>query len=303
MPSVGPPARRRHSHESGAAAPERYNHPENRNLAFGSQRSNMSSTDDTGVPPGPAPGKPPVHHTGIGGRIRNYFLTGLVVAGPLAITVWLTWSFITWVDDLVRPFVPVAYRPETYLPGKIPGTGLIIAFVALTLLGFLTANLVGRTLVEAGERLLDRMPLVRSLYKGLKQVFETLFSESGSSFRTVGLVEFPAPGMWSLVFLSQRPSKEIVARLPSREEHVSVFLPCTPNPTTGFFFYVARSAVIELDLPVEAAAKLIMSAGLIQPGNGDSAKKLAALAEAAKAATAARVEHAPEREGKTGLVS
>jgi len=97
------------------------------------------------------------------------------VAGPLAITVYLTWSFITWVDDLVRPFMPVALRPETYLPWKVPGTGLVIAFVTLTLLGFLTANLVGRTLVEAGETLLNRMPLVRSIYKGLKQVFETLF--------------------------------------------------------------------------------------------------------------------------------
>src|SRR5215471_13275726 len=267
----------------------------------------MSSTDDPGPPPGPPPSKPPANPMRVGGRIRNYFLTGLVVAGPLAITVWLTWSFITWVDDVVRPFVPVAYRPETYLetylpekipgtnfylPGKIPGTGLIIAFLALTVLGFLTANLVGRKLVEFGERLLDRMPLVRSIYKGLKQVFETLFSESGSSFRTVGLVEFPAPGMWSLVFLSQRPSKEIVSRLPSREEHVSVFLPCTPNPTTGFFFFVARSAVIELDIPVEAAAKLIMSAGLIQPGNGGNAKKLAALAEAAKTARATRIEPA-----------
>jgi uncharacterized membrane protein len=237
--------------------------------------------------------------TGVGARLRNYFLTGLVVAGPIAITVWLTWSFITYVDALVQPFVPENYRPETYLyllrqipwlgayvPGKIPGTGLIIVFVSLTLLGFLTANLVGRTLVELGERILDRMPLVRSIYKGLKQVFETLFSQSGSSFRTVGLVEFPAPGMWSLVFLSQRPSYEITSRLPTQEEYVSVFLPCTPNPTTGFFFYVARSAVIELDLPVEAAAKLIMSAGLIQPGNGDTVKKLAAFAEAAKAARA-----------------
>jgi uncharacterized membrane protein len=244
--------------------------------------------------------------TGIGARIRNYFLTGLVVAGPIAITIWLTWSFITWVDDLVRPFVPVDYRPETYLPseipwlglhwhlpGRIPGTGLIIVFVTLTLLGFLTANLVGRTLVELGERLLDRMPLVRSIYKGLKQVFETLFSQSGSSFRTVGLVEFPAPGMWSLVFLSQRPSDDITARLPNREEYVSVFLPCTPNPTTGFFFYVVRSAVIELDIPVEAAAKLIMSAGLIQPGNGDNNKKLAAFAEAAKTARAANANVAP----------
>jgi len=243
----------------------------------------MNSTDDSITPPTvpAAPEKP--HQQGIGARIRNYFLTGLVVAGPVIITVWLTWSFITWVDDLVRPFVPVAYRPETYLPGKIPGTGLVIAFLALTLLGFLAANLVGRTLVEAGERLLDRMPLVRSIYKGLKQVFETLFSESGSSFRTVGLIEFPSPGMWSLVFLSQPPSQEIVSRLPGREEHVSVFMPCTPNPTTGFFFYVPRSGVIELDIPVEAAAKLIMSAGLIQPTSGDGPKRLAALAEAAKA--------------------
>ena len=260
----------------------------------------MSSVDDPGIPPGVPPAKPPVHYLGIGARVRNYFLTGLVVAGPLAITVWLTWSFITWVDDLVRPFIPVAYRPETYLPGKIPGSGLVIAFVALTLLGFLTANLVGRKLVEAGEHLLDRMPLVRSIYKGLKQVFETLFSESGSSFRTVALIEFPAPGMWSLVFLSQRPSNEIVARLPRREEYVSVFMPCTPNPTTGFFFYVERSAVIELDIPVEAAAKLIMSAGLIQPGNGNGTKKLAALAETAKLANAARIEHAGEQSGKVG---
>ncbi len=232
-----------------------------------------------------------VHHTSIGGRIRNYFLTGVVVAGPLAITAYLTWAFVTWVDDLVRPFIPVAYRPETYLPGRIPGTGLVVAFAVLTLLGFLTANLVGRTLVEAGEVILDRMPLVRSIYKGLKQVFETLFSKSGSSFRRVGLVEFPSPGMWSLVFLSQAPGGDIAAKLPGQEEHVSVFMPCTPNPTTGFYFYVPRSQIIELDIPVEAAAKLIMSAGLIQP-NGDQ-KKLAALAEAARAARPARSERSP----------
>jgi len=248
----------------------------------------MTANHDPAAPPAIDPGKPHHHPRGIGARIRNYFLTGLVVGGPLAITIWLTWSFITWVDDLVRPFVPVAYRPETYLPGKIPGTGLVIAFLALTLLGFLAANLVGRTLVEAGERLLGRMPLVRSLYKGLKQVFETLFSESGSSFRTVALVEFPAPGMWSLVFLSQPPSEHIASHLPSQEPYVSAFMPCTPNPTTGFFFYVPRSGIIELDIPVEAAAKLIMSAGLIQPGIGDPQKKIAALADAARTAQLVR---------------
>ena len=231
----------------------------------------------------------PVHHSGVGARIRNYFLTGLIVAGPVAITLYLTWSFVTWVDDLVRPFIPVVYRPETYLPVKIPGLGLIFAFVAVTLLGFLTANLVGRTLVEFGELLLERMPIVRPIYKGLKQVFETLFSGSGSSFRKVGLVQFPAPEMWSLVFLSQTAGREITERLPREEDYVSVFMPCTPNPTTGFFFYVARSDIIELDIPVEAAAKLIMSAGLIQPdGGADAQKKLLALAEAAKIARTSR---------------
>jgi uncharacterized membrane protein len=222
----------------------------------------------------------PVHH-GIGSRIRNYFLTGLIVTGPVAITLWLAWSFVTWVDDFMRPFIPVAYRPETYLPVHVPGTGLIVAFVSLTLLGFLTANLVGRTLVEFGEEILNRMPIIRPIYKSLKQIFETLFSKSGSTFRKVGLVEFPAPGMWSLIFLSQPPSKDIAARLPDTE-HVSAFMPCTPNPTTGFFFFVPRRAIIDLDLSVEAAMTLLMSAGMVQPK--DAQQKLAALAETARAA-------------------
>jgi uncharacterized membrane protein len=227
-----------------------------------------------------ANGAPPP--LGAWARVRNYFLTGLIVTGPLAITAYLTWSFITWVDDLVRPFIPVAYRPETYLPIRIPGSGLIIAFCALTLLGFLTANLVGRTLVEMGERILGRMPIVRALYKSLKQVFETLFSKSGTSFRKVGLIEFPGPGMWSLVFLSSPPSREVNEALPSDDEYVSVFLPCTPNPTTGFFFYVKRRDVIELDVTTQSAASLIMSAGLIQPRAADTQKQLAAMASAAR---------------------
>jgi len=228
---------------------------------------------------------PPV---GLGARLRNYFLTGLVVAGPLAITAWLIWSFITWVDDLVRPIIPAMYRPETYLPWKIPGSGLVIAFFALTLLGFLTANLVGRTLLQLGESVLDRMPIVRPIYKTVKQVFTMLFSKSGTSFRKVGLVEFPAPGMWSLVFLSQPPSKEIASRLPDGDDQISVFMPCTPNPTTGFFFYLPRKNIIELDIPVEAAATLLVSAGMIQPGQNGEQKKLAALAASMRNAQATR---------------
>jgi uncharacterized membrane protein len=223
------------------------------------------------------------HHHGLVARLRNYFLTGLILVGPLYITISLTWWFINWVDDVVRPFIPVAYRPETYLPVKIPGLGLIAALVALTLLGFLTANLVGRKLVEAGENILNRMPVVRPIYKSLKQIFETLFAKGGSSFRRVGLVEFPSPGMWSLVFLSNPASPEVAARLP-QTEHVAAFMPCTPNPTTGFFFYVPRRDIVDLDITVEAAMTLLMSAGMAQPGGADQQKKLAAFAETARIA-------------------
>ena len=228
------------------------------------------------------------HQIGPAARLRNYFLTGLIVVGPLAITAYLTWSFVTWVDNLVEPFIPPVYRPETYLPWPIPGTGLVIAIIALTFLGFLTANLVGRTLVELGEKLLHRMPIVRPIYRTMKQIFETLFSKSGSTFRKVALVEFPAPGMWSLVFISQQPSEEVSTRLPS-PDHVSVFLPCTPNPTTGFFFFVPRKNLIELDISVEAAMTLIMSAGMVQPDSGaKNQKRLAAMAATERAAQAAR---------------
>src|SRR5512139_3108452 len=244
----------------------------------------MTSRDDASQPEPPPEELPPEPHTGLMGRFRNYFLTGLVVTGPVVITFYLVWWFVTWVDGLVRPFVPVDYRPETYLPFGVPGSGLIVAVIALTLLGFLTANLIGRTLVDLGERLLGRMPVVRAIYRGLKQVFETLFSGKGSSFRKVGLVEFPSPGMWSIVLISQSPSVNIAAKLPGEEEHISVFLPCAPNPTTGFFFYVPKSKIIEVDMSTEDAATLIMSAGVVQPGSNVDPKKAAALAGIANAA-------------------
>jgi uncharacterized membrane protein len=240
-----------------------------------------------GLQPDPPPA-PVSHHHRMMGRIRNYFLTGLILVGPVYITLNLTWWFINWVDELVRPLIPVAYRPETYLPIPLPGTGLIVAFLAITTLGFLTANLVGRKLVEFGENILNRMPVVRPVYKSLKQIFETLFSKSGSSFRRVALVEFPSPGMWSLVFLSQTASPDIAALLPDTE-HVAAFMPCTPNPTTGFFFYVPRRDLIELDITVESAMTLLMSAGMVQPNSGaDQQRRLAAMAQAARLAAQAR---------------
>jgi uncharacterized membrane protein len=213
-------------------------------------------------------------------RLRNYFLTGLIVAGPLTITIYITWWFTTLVDGWVKPLVPVAYLPETYLPFPIPGFGLIIAFTGLTLLGFLTANLVGRTLLNLGEVALNRMPVVRGIYKGTKQVFETIFSANGTSFRKVGLVEFPVKGTWSLVFISNGAGAELAERLPPAGEYIGVFLPCTPNPTTGFFFYLPRRDIIELSMSVDDAAKLVMSAGVIQPD--ETQRSLQAMADAAR---------------------
>ena len=246
----------------------------------------ITSESEQRGPVSVAVGKVASYQPGVASRVRNYFLTGLIVGGPVAVTLWLIWWFVTWVDNLVRPLIPVAYRPETYLPINIPGLGLIIVFVALTLLGFLTANLVGSRLVNLGESLLNRMPIVRPIYRTTKQIFQTLFSSSESSFRRVGLVEFPAPGMWSLVFLTQNPSPQVAAQLPPTE-HVSAFMPCTPNPTTGFFFYVPRRDVVDLDITVEEAMTLLISAGIIQPGS-DPQNRLAALAETARAAQAVR---------------
>jgi uncharacterized membrane protein len=229
-----------------------------------------------------APEPAPTHH-GVISRLRNYFLTGLILVGPIYITINLTWWFINWVDDLMRPFIPVGLRAETYLPFKVPGYGLITALFALTLLGFLAASLIGRTLVEFSENLLNRMPIVRPIYKTMKQIFETLFAKSGSSFRKVALAEFPT-GMWSVVFLATRPADDLAARMPGGD-YVSCFLPCTPNPTTGFFFYAPRSQVIELDITVEQAMALIMSAGMVQP-NSDAQKRLAALVEDGRASRA-----------------
>jgi uncharacterized membrane protein len=224
---------------------------------------------------------PPPFHRSFSQRLRSWFFTGLVVFGPIAVTAYIAWWVINTIDNWVRPWLPDILSPDAYLPFHIPGFGVIIAIVGLTLLGFLTANFIGRSLVRFGEAMLDRTPLVRGVYKGLKQVFETIFSQSGSQFRKVGLVEFPVPGSWSLVFISSSPAEIIAGALPERKPMISAFMPCTPNPTTGFFFYVPADQVIELPISADEAAKLVMSAGLIQP-QGQAA--LAAMAEAAKLA-------------------
>jgi uncharacterized membrane protein len=224
---------------------------------------------------------PPPFHRSFVQRLRSWFFPGLVVFGPIAVTAYIAWWVIDTIDNWVRPWLPNTLSPDAYLPFHVPGFGVLIAIVGLTLLGFLTANFIGRSLVRFGEAMLDRTPLIRGVYKGLKQVFETIFSQSGSQFRKVGLIEFPVKGSWSIVFISSAPAEVVAGALPSKRPMISAFMPCTPNPTTGFFFYIPADEVIELPISADEAAKLIMSAGLIQP-QGQAA--LAALAEAAKLA-------------------
>lgn len=199
-------------------------------------------------------------------RLRNYFLTGFIVTAPLAITVYLAWSFVGWVDSWVKPYLPSRYNPDYYLPFAVPGFGLIIALLLITLVGFLTANIIGRTLISISERLLDRMPLVRGVYRALKQIFETVLSNKNEMFRTVGLVEYPRKGVWSLVFVAGEKYSEINEKLDVEDDPmVGVFMPCTPNPTTGFLMYVRKSDIVLLDMTIEDGAKLIVSAGLVAP--------------------------------------
>ena len=198
-------------------------------------------------------------------RLRSYFLTGLVIAAPISITVYVAWWVIQFIDTWFKPFIPDFYNPDNYLPFAVPGIGLLVAFFMLTVLGALTANLFGRTVVGYGERVLKRMPGVRNLYSALKQIFETVLANSGTSFRDVGLIEYPRKGLYAVVFISTETRGEVATKGELSQEMVSVFLPTTPNPTSGFLLFVPKQDVIILDMSVEEAAKLVISAGLVMP--------------------------------------
>src|SRR3712207_4061171 len=175
---------------------------------------------DNLVQPGPQP-KRRRSRTRV--RLRNYFLTGIVVAAPIGITMYLTWAFVHWVDQRMKPLIPKVYNPDTYLPFSLPGVGLLFAIMMLTLLGFLTANFVGRSVVGYGEGLLDRMPLVRNLYRGLKQLFQTALSQKSRSFQKVALIEYPRKGVWRVGFVAARAKGEVVDRL-AEDEIMAIFV-------------------------------------------------------------------------------
>ncbi|MFW6027356.1 MAG: DUF502 domain-containing protein [bacterium] len=196
-------------------------------------------------------------------KIRGWFLTGLVVAAPIAITIYLTVAVISFVDEQVARLIPKAFDSWTQLPFTIPGLGVLIVFLSLVLLGAFTANVAGRWLIGLGERIVGRMPVVRNIYHGLKQIFETVLAQSDQSFKQVAMIEYPRPGVWALAFVTGSTRGEVQAR--SSEELLSLFLPTTPNPTSGFLLFVPRKDVTILDMSVEEGAKLVISGGLVTP--------------------------------------
>tara|TARA_B100001939_G_scaffold282483_1_gene251538 strand:+ start:402 stop:1214 length:813 start_codon:yes stop_codon:yes gene_type:complete len=219
---------------------------------------NTPETPETGDPSGQP-------KTGLMHRLRYYFLTGLVVAAPIGITIYLAWMFIDTVDRNVTPLIPEAYQPENYLPFSIPGLGVVIVVVFLTMLGALAANLFGRALLRFGERILNRMPIIRSIYSTLKQIFETVISQNATSFKDVVLVEYPRRGLWAIAFVTSENRGEVQEKL--ENEVINVFLPTTPNPTSGFLLFVPKRDLIYLSMTPDEGVKYVISAGLVDPQN------------------------------------
>ncbi len=241
----------------------------------------------------------PPRRPGLFSRLRASFLTGIVVIAPVGLTVWLIWTVIGWVDGFVWPFVPSAWQPDSivnywlniprfievdgirapnpdWINVNVRGVGVIVFLLFTVLVGWIAKGFIGRSLIRWAESLVERTPVVRSIYSGIKQISETIFAQSERSFETACLIEYPRRGIWALGFISTNAKAEIAAKTDPSGEMSSIFLPTTPNPTSGFLLFVPTKDVIRLDMSVEDAAKLVISAGLVYPQdkepNGDQLK-------------------------------
>ncbi len=196
---------------------------------------------------------------------RASFLTGLVVIAPIGLTLWLIWTVAGWVDSWVLPFVPVWLRPDQYVGLNIRGIGVIAFLIFTVIVGWMAKGIIGKSLIRWAEGLVHNLPVVRSVYKGLKQIAETVFAQTEASFDKACLVEYPRKGIWAIAFVATSAKGEIHNKLPDDTSKTAVFLPTTPNPTSGFLLFVPKADIIELDMTVEDAAKLVISAGLVYP--------------------------------------
>ena len=205
---------------------------------------------------------------GIFAWLRGSFLTGLVVIAPIGLTLWLIWTVAGWVDSWVLPFVPVWLRPDQYIGLNIRGVGVLVFLIFTVLVGWMAKGIIGKSLIRSAENVVHGLPVVRSVYKGLKQIAETVFAQSEASFDKACLVEYPRKGIWAIAFISTSAKGEIHKKVPADENKTAVFLPTTPNPTSGFLLFLPNQDIIELDMSVEDAAKLVISAGLVYPDGG-----------------------------------
>ena len=196
-------------------------------------------------------------------KIRSWFLTGILVMTPLILTIYVAWAFITFVDNLVVPLVPFDYRPSNYLPFSIPGLGLIIVFIFTTFVGLLATGLFGRTLIRIWENILNRMPVVRSVYSAIKQILETVMATQSDAFRQAVLVQYPRKDIWAIGFVTGSTKGEVGKRVDKKM--VNVFMPTTPNPTSGFLLFFPEEDLIFLNMSVEDALKLVVSGGMVVP--------------------------------------
>ncbi|KIC37567.1 MULTISPECIES: DUF502 domain-containing protein [unclassified Leisingera] len=214
----------------------------------------------------------PQRRRGLFASLRASFFTGIVVIAPVGLTIWLLWSVMGWIDSVVLPLVPHTFRPEQYIGINLRGVGLIIFLLFTIIVGWIAKGIIGRSLITFAESLVDRMPVVRTVYSGIKQISETVFAQSERSFEKACLVQYPRKGIWAIGFISTYAKGEIAKRAETSGGLVSVFLPTTPNPTSGFLLFVPEEDVIELDMTVEDSAKLVISAGLVYPNPKDPTK-------------------------------
>jgi len=196
-------------------------------------------------------------------KIRGYFLTGIIVTAPIGLTFYVSFLFIGFIDSKVRNIIPVKYHYDNILPFEIPGIGLLIVFIMLTFIGFLTAGIIGRYIIKLGERIIARLPIIRSVYGALKQIFESVLKTSSKSFREVVLIEYPRKGIWAIGFITGDTKGEVQES--SKDELVNVFLPTTPNPTSGFLLFVPRKDLRVLNMNVEEGIKMVISGGIVTP--------------------------------------
>lgn len=205
----------------------------------------------------------PAPKRGLFARLRTYFLTGIVVSAPVGITIWLIWLFIAFVDRKVVPLIPDAYNPSDVLGVSVPGIGVIVVLIVVTFIGFMVTNFFGRYMVRFGERMVARVPVVRTIYGVIKQIFDAVLAQSEGAFRDVVLIEYPRKGIWVIGFITSNTEGEV--QRVTVDDMVNVFLPTTPNPTSGFLLFVPRKDCIVLDMSVEEGVKLVISGGIVSP--------------------------------------